>query len=154
MSAIRGVGFGLGAAYLYGKVFGFWFGVLSTAGQIIAYQLGIRPTRDYQPAARARIRMWQILAAVNRGVGYGVSGYISAWAAHENANAVGVGQKLGLVIGGITAVSGVFTSAIEWTADHVPEKRMRVFGLALILIGFVLQSLQYWVALFDVPVRS
>ena len=60
MSAIRGTGFGLGSAYLYGRIFGLAFGVMSTAGQAIAYQLGIRPTRDYQPAARARIRMWQI----------------------------------------------------------------------------------------------
>src|ERR1700716_49298 len=33
MSAIRGVGFALGAAYLYGGIFGATFGVLSTLGQ-------------------------------------------------------------------------------------------------------------------------
>jgi hypothetical protein len=31
---------------------------------------------------------------------------------------------------------------------------MGVFGVGLILIGFALQSLQYWVALLDVKVRS
>ena len=44
MSAIRGGGFGLGAAYLFGGPFGITFGVLSTADQVIAYRLGIRPT--------------------------------------------------------------------------------------------------------------
>ena len=83
-----------------------------------------------------------------------MSGYISAWAAHESANAIGVAMKLGLVIGGITAVSGVFTSAIEWAADHVPEKRMGAFGLVLILAGFALQFIQYWIVLFDVQAGS
>src|SRR5882724_10776031 len=39
MSAIRGVGFGAGAAYLYGVRFGITFGALSTLGQIVAYHL-------------------------------------------------------------------------------------------------------------------
>jgi len=51
-SAIRGTGFGLGAAYLYGGTFGTAFGVLSTVGQVVAYRAGIRPTLDYLPAAR------------------------------------------------------------------------------------------------------
>ena len=42
---------------------------------------------------------------------------------------------------------------VEWIADHVPEKRMGVFGVGLILIGFALQSVQYWVALLDVSIR-
>ena len=43
---------------------------------------------------------------------------------------------------------------VEWMADHVPEKRMGVFGVGLILIGFALQSVQYWVALLDVNIGS
>jgi hypothetical protein len=31
---------------------------------------------------------------------------------------------------------------------------MGVFGVGLILIGFALQSVQYWVALLDVSIRS
>src|SRR5579862_2022907 len=43
MSSIRGVGFVVGASYLYGAAFGATFGVLSTVGQVVAYQFGIRP---------------------------------------------------------------------------------------------------------------
>jgi hypothetical protein len=31
---------------------------------------------------------------------------------------------------------------------------MGVFGVGLILIGFALQSIQYWLALLDVNIRS
>ena len=153
MSAIRGSGFALGVAYLYGGTFGAVFGALSTLGQAVAYRLGIRPTIDYQPAARPRVTKYQTLAAANRAVGYAVTGYISALAAGQRADALGVGLKAGLAIGVVTAVAVPFTPFVEWSADHVPEKRMGVFGVGLIVIGFALQSVQYWLALLDVSVR-
>jgi len=153
MSAIRGVGFALGAAYLYGGTFGATFGALSTVGQVLGYRTGIRPTIDYQPATRPRLTKHQFLAAVNRTVGYAVAGYISALTAHQRANALSVGVKAGLVIGVVTAIASACTPFIEWSADHVPEKRMGVFGVGMILIGFALQSVQYWLALLDVSIR-
>jgi hypothetical protein len=154
MSAIRGCGFALGAAYLYGRTFGAAFGALSTVGQVIAYRAGIRPTLNYRPSTRLGLTKLQFLAGVNRAIGYAVAGYISSLTAHENANALSVGVKAGLVIGVVTVVAGAFVPFIEWTADHVPAKRMGVFGVGLILLGFTLQSFQYWVALLDVTVRS
>jgi hypothetical protein len=154
MSAIRGGGFALGATYLYGVTFGVTFGALSTVGQVVGYRAGIRPTINYQPAIRPRMTKLQFLAAVNRTVGYAVAGYISALTAHQRANALSVGVKAGLVIGVVTAIAGSCTPFVEWIADHVPEKRMGVFGIGLILIGFALQSVQYWVALLDVSIRS
>jgi len=153
MSAIRGGAFALGAAYLYGGTFGATFGALSMLGQVLGYQAGIRPTIDYRPAVRPRLTKHQFLAAVNRTVGHAAAGYISALAAHQRANALSIGVKIGLVIGLVTAAAGSCTPFVEWTADHVPEKRMGVFGIGLILIGFALQSVQYWVALLDVGVR-
>jgi hypothetical protein len=152
MSAIRGGGFALGAAYLYGAIFGVTFGVLSTVGQVVAYRAGIRPTIDYQPATRPRLTKRQFLAVVNRTVGYALTGYVSALAAHQ-PNALSVGLKAGLTIGVVTAIGSACVSFIEWIADHVPEKTMGVFGIGLILAGFALQSLQYWAALLDVSIR-
>ncbi len=83
MSAIRGCGFALGAAYSYGVPFGVTFGALSTLGQTIAYRIGIRPTVDYQPAIRPRTTRFQLLAAANRTVGYAVTGYVSSLVARE-----------------------------------------------------------------------
>jgi hypothetical protein len=153
MSAIRGSGFALGAAYLYGGTFGAAFGALSTAGQVLAYRAGIRPTIDYQPATRPRLTKRQFFAAVNRTVGYAVTGCVSSLVAQQPEHAIAVGLKTGLAIGVVTAIIGSCTPFVEWTADHLPERRMGVFGVSLILIGFALQSVQYWLVLFDVSVR-
>jgi len=152
MSAIRGCGFGLGAAFLYGAVFGIVFGFLSTVGQIIAYRIGIRPTLDYAPATRPRLTKHQFLAAVNRTAGYAIAGYLSALLSHQRARALTFGLEAGLAIGLVTAISTACTPFIEWMADHVPAKRMGVVGVGLILIGFALQSVQYWLTLLDVSI--
>lgn len=153
MSVIRGCGFGLGASWLFGARFGITFGVLSTLGQVIAYRVGIRPTVDYKPAARPRMSWFLLLAAANRTAGYAAAGYLSSLVARQPAHAIAVGLKTGLALGVVTAIVGTCTPFIEWTADHLPEKRMGVFGIALILIGFTLQSVQYWAIVLNVDVR-
>jgi len=153
VSAIRGFGYALGTAYLFGAIFGIAFGILSSVGQVIAYHAGIRPTVDYAPATRPRMTKFQFLAAVNRTVGYAAAGYVSALLGHQRSMALSVGLKVGLVIGIVTALSGFCTPLVEWAADHVPAKRMGVIGVGLILVGFALQSVQYWLTLLDVTVR-
>ncbi|HEY6328654.1 MAG TPA: hypothetical protein VI756_04910, partial [Blastocatellia bacterium] len=153
VSAIRGLGFGLGTAYSFGARFGITFGLLSTVGQLFAYQVGIRPGVDYKPATRPRLSRFQLLAAVNRTAGYAVAGYVSSLVAHQQDRAVAVGLKAGLVVGLVTAVVGACSPFIEWTADHLPARRMGMAGVILILIGFGLQSIQYWAILLNVPIR-
>jgi hypothetical protein len=149
MSAIRGAGFALGTAYLYGNRFGATFGALSTVGQVIAYRAGMRPTIDYLPAARPRLTKHQSIGVAIRTVGYAAAGYLSALISDRRANGLGIGVKLGLAIGVATAIASACMPFIEWSADRVPEKRMGVFGVGLIFIGFALQSVQYWVALLE-----
>ena len=153
MSAIRGCGFGLGAAAIIGPLGGIALGLLSTLGQIAAYRLGVRPDADYAPAARPRITRLQLLSAVNRAVGYAAGGYLSAILGHRSAEALAFGLKAGLAIGLVTAISSSFIPVVEWAADRLPEKRMGVAGVGLILAGFALQSVQYWLTLLDVSVR-
>jgi hypothetical protein len=153
MGAIRGCGFGLGSWYLFGATFGIAFGALSTAGQAIAYRIGARPDADYKPASRPRFTRFQMLAAASRTFGYTASGYLSSLFACEREHAIAVGLRVGLAIGVVTAIVGSCIPLVEWMADRVPARRMGVFGVVLILIGFSLQSVQYWVTLLDVPVH-
>jgi len=58
--------------------------------------------------------------------------------------------RVGLVTGIVTGVGAALNSYIEYYADNLPERWLGAFGIGLILCGFALQSLQYWLALFDV----
>jgi len=153
MSAIRGLGFALGATHTLGAAFGVTFGLLSTAGQAMAYRLGIRPTVGYKPATRPRVTRFQLLTAANRTVGYTLTGYVSSLVAHQPGQALAIGLRSGFVIGLVTAIVIPFSPFVEWTADHLPARRMGVYGVGLILAGFALQSVQYWLSLLDVGVR-
>ena len=61
--------------------------------------------------------------------------------------------RLGLVTGIATTLGTVLNPYIEYYADNLPEKRLGVFGIWLVLCGFALQSFQYWIAILDIPVN-
>ena len=58
--------------------------------------------------------------------------------------------RVGLVTGLVTGIMSAVNPFIEYYADNLPERRLGAFGIVLILCGFALQSLQYWLALLDV----
>ncbi|HEV3220289.1 MAG TPA: hypothetical protein VGZ48_11000 [Candidatus Acidoferrales bacterium] len=153
MSAIRGFGFAVGLTYLFGARFGITFGILGTVGQAIVYRFGVRPSLDYAPSTRPGITRYQFLAVVNRAVGYAIAGYVSALVGHQQARALTFGLEVGLMIGVITAIVSFCMPFIEWAADHMPERLMGVIGVGLILTGFVLQSVQYWVTLLGAKIN-
>jgi hypothetical protein len=150
-SAIRGCGFAIGASWHFGLEFGLIFGVIGTLSQIAAYSLGIRPTMNYAPAPRLQISRFQLLAVLNRAVGYGLLAWGCARFVHQ-PEPLDIGLRIGITFGAITLVLSAVTSTIEWGADQVPERRMGVFGVFLMISGFLLQSVQYWIALLNVPV--
>lgn len=152
MSAVRGCGYAIGASFLFGARFGITFGALSTVGQVIGYRAGVRPSVDYAPSPRPRMTTRLFLAVLNRTVGYTIAGYVSALVAHRREGAMAFGFKVGLLVGAITAIVTFCMPMIEWAAENMPAKRMGVIGVILILIGFALQSVQYWVTLFGVSI--
>jgi hypothetical protein len=137
---------------MFGWRFGLVFALLSTVGQTIAYRFGIRPTMDLL-VARPRITKRQALAALVRSLGYTAAGYLAGAVVHQRLLALGFAVKMGLTLGVVTALSHFTTPYVEWAAENLPDRRLGVFGLFLILIGFSLQSVQYWLAFFDVPVK-
>jgi hypothetical protein len=153
MSAIRGCGYGIGSAYLFGARFGITFGILSTVGQVVGYQFGVRPSMDYRPSTRPRMTMPLFLAVINRTVGYALAGYVSALVAHQREGAMAFGLKVGLLVGVVSGIVTFLMPYIEWRADNMPVRRMGVIGVAMILIGFALQSVQYFVTLIEAGVK-
>jgi hypothetical protein len=149
-SAIRGFGFGPGLYRILGLRFAIAFALLITIGQIFAYRRGMRPALDYVAARRPRLTRRQFWGTVVRTVGYIATALICSAFVHHVEHAWSFAIRVGLVTGVVTGVGVTVNPYIEYYADSLPERRLGVFGIGLILCGFALQSLQYWLALFDV----
>lgn len=151
-AAIRGFGFGIGLYRIVGLGFAASFAILITIGQIFAYSRGMRPAIDYAAYLRPRLTRRQFWGTVVRTCGYIVSALLCSGLVHHVNHALAFAIRVGLVAGVVTGVGATINPYIEYYADNLPERRLGAFGIGLILCGFALQSLQYWLSLFDVRV--
>jgi hypothetical protein len=149
-SAIRGFGLGAGLYRILGFGFAIVFAILITVGQIFAYSRGMRPAMDYVAARRPRLTRRQFWGTVVRTVGYIARALICSAFIHHVDHDWAFAIRVGLVTGIVTGAGVTVNPYIEYYADNLPERRLGAFGIGLILCGFALQSLQYWLALFDV----
>jgi hypothetical protein len=149
-SAVRGLGFGAGLYHMTGLGFAAAFAILITAGQSVAYLRGIRPAIDYTAARRPRMTRRQIWATVVRAIGYTITGLLCSLFIHHIDHSWLFAIRVGFVTGAVTGIGVAVNPYIEYYADHLPERRLGAFGIGLILCGFALQSMQYWLALLDV----
>ena len=149
-SAIRGLGFGAGLYRILGLGFAVAFAILITVGQIFAYSRGMRPAIDYVASRRPRLTRRQFWGTVVRTVGYIATALICSAFIHHIEHAWAFAIRVGLVTGMVTGVGVTVNPYIEYYADNLPERWLGAFGIGLVLCGFALQSLQYWLALLDV----
>jgi hypothetical protein len=149
-SAVRGFAFGAGLYRSLGLEFAIAFGTLITLGQVFAYSRGMRPAIDYVASRRTRLSRRQFRGTIVRTIGYIATALICGALVHRADHAWSFAIRVGLVTGLVTGVGVTVNPYIEYYADHLPERRLGAFGIALILCGFAMQSFQYWLALFDV----
>ena len=151
-SAIRGLAFGAGLHRHLGLAFATAFAILITAGQVIAYSRGMRPGMDYEAARRHRLTRRQIEGAIIRTAGYIATALLCSAVVRHVEHPWLFALRVGLVTGVVTAVGAMINPYIEYYADNLPERRLGVFGIWLVLCGFALQSLQYWLTILDVRI--
>jgi hypothetical protein len=149
-AAIRGFAFGAGLYRNLGLRFAVAFAILSTVGQVAAYACGMRPGIDYVASLRPRLTRRQFWATLARTLGYVATALICSTLVQHVEHAWAFAIRVGIVTGIVTGVGQTINPYIEYYADNLPERRMGVLGIGLILCGFSLQSAQYWLALFDV----
>jgi hypothetical protein len=149
-SAIRGFAVGVGLSRTVGFGFAIAFAILVTVGQVFAYSRGMRPATDYSAARRPRLTGRQLRGTIVRTFGYIAAALICSAFIHHVDHPWSFAIRIGLVTGIVTGVGVTINPYIEYYADNLPERRLGVFGIVLILCGFSFQSVQYWLALFDV----
>jgi hypothetical protein len=144
---------GLAAALTFDARFGIVFGLFSIVGLAVAYLLGFAPSQEYQPGTRPRFTRRKLAATCVRGAVIGVAGTLAGAVAREGAQGVVFGLEIGLVVAAVGAIVATLSPYVEWWADTLPAQRLGMGGALLVLVGFALQSLQYWATLLNVEVR-
>jgi hypothetical protein len=152
-SLVRAAGFAAGAYRVVGLRFAVAFGALIAAGQVVAYCRGMRPGMDYVAARRPRFTARQAVGTLARTVGYTAAALICGIFLQHLEHPWQFALRVGLVTGVVTAIGISFNPYVEYYADRLPERTLGSVGIALILCGFGLQSVQYWVSLLDVRIR-
>ncbi|HEX4536875.1 MAG TPA: hypothetical protein VH140_08010 [Candidatus Acidoferrum sp.] len=151
-SALRATGFAAGLYRMVGLRFAVAFAMLITGGQVIAYSRGMRPSLDYVAARRPRLSRRQFWGTVVRTLGYSAAALVCGIFAQHLEHPWRFAARVGVVTGLVTGAGIIVNPYIEYYADRLPQRALGALGIALILCGFALQSVQYWVALLDVRV--
>ena len=147
---LRAAGF---SAALYPQVglrFAIVYCILLTTGQVTAYAYGVRPSLQYTAKRGPKFTRVFLIAAVVRTIGYIAAALLCSAIVKHLEHPWLFATRLGVVTGLVTAVGMAFSPHVEYYADNLPQRRMGVLGVALMFCGFALQSLQYWLAVFDV----
>jgi hypothetical protein len=151
-SVIRAAAF---SAALYPQVglrFAILYCILLTGGQLAAYARGVRPSMQYTTSRGPEFTRALIISTVLRTVGYIVAALVCSAIVHRLDHPWLFATRLGVVTGVVTGIGMAFSPHIEYYADHLPQRLMGVIGVGLMFCGFALQSLQYWLAVFDVRI--
>lgn len=129
------------------------FGLFAAIGLFMAYAFRFSPSEEYQAAARPRFSRDKLLATCVRGLIIGVAGVLAGALTQDRMIGPVFGLEIGLIVAVVGGIVGTVSPFVEWWADNLPERRLGAFGALLVLSGFGLQSLQYWVVLLNIPVR-
>jgi len=150
-SAIRAGAFCLALYPQVGLRFAIVYGALLTFGQVLTYTRGVRPSLQYL-ASRPKVNRVLFWASLSRTAGYFASALVCSVFVRHLEHPLLFSMRLGVVTGVVTGVGMAFSPHIEYYADNMPQRRMGVVGVALMFCGFALQSMQYWLSIFDVHV--
>jgi len=151
-ASLRGLAFGA-ASWLSGtRAFAVLFGLLSAIFLIAAYQLAGSPGEVWAAQARPRVSKVTWMVFFSRGLAVGASSILAGLVTGVPGD-FALGLKIGLITGFLSGLANAFGPLVEWRADNLSPRRLGAFGTVLLLAGFCLQSVQYVLPLFNVPVR-
>lgn len=150
-SAIRACAF---SAALYPQVglrFAIAYAAFLIVGQVIAYMRGVRPSMRQRLAKPQVLRVFT-WATLLRTAGYFAAAMVCSVFVRHLDHPWLFAARLGVVTGLVTGVGMALSPHIEHYADHIPQRRIGVVGVGLMFCGFAMQSVQYWLVVFNVRV--
>jgi hypothetical protein len=149
-SAIRAAAFSTALYPQVGLRFALVYAALLTVGQVVAYSRGVRPSMRFMPASRPGLARTFFVTTALRTAGYIAAALACSVFVRHVEHPWLFASRLGIVTGLVTGLGMAFSPHVEYYADHLPQRRMGVVGVVLMFCGFALQSVQYWLAVFDV----
>jgi len=150
---LRGLIIGLAAVKPFGARFGLYFGGLSMIGLYIVYRHRFAPTYDYRAETRPVISRHRIKAPAWRAAAIGLAAILAGTLQGEGFRSVLLGLEIGATVMTVSFVVGILSPLVEWWADNLPERLLGALGVASILLGLFLQSIQYLIVILHLPVR-
>jgi len=146
---LRGLVLGLASIAIAGPEFGALFGIFSGLGLMFFYSMGFAPLDDYDGGHKPRITRHRALATLSRAVAVSVGGLLAGAITRHDGDWISLGLRLGVAAGTVSALVGLASPIIEWRIESMPDRRLGVAGLAMIMVGVLFQSVQYWAVVLD-----
>jgi hypothetical protein len=153
LALLRGFFLGAGAAWAFAIDFGLLFGLLTGTALLLAYWLGFSPSHEFESLKRPHLSRRRLLGAFVIAILLALAAVLANWIKPVSAQPLDFGLRYGLVVGLLGLLLGTLSGFTEWYTDNLPERRLGLLGICLIICGVIIQSVQYWVSLLDVPLR-
>jgi hypothetical protein len=150
---LRGFCLGAGAAWAFSIDFGLLFGLLTGTALLLAYWLGFTPGHEFESLRRPHLSRRKLLGAFLRAILLTLAAALASWIKPVSEQPLDFALRYGLVVGLVGLLIGTLSGFTEWYTDNLPERRLGLVGICLIICGVIIQSVQYWISLLDVPLR-
>lgn len=130
-------------------VLGLVMGALVFIMSMVLPRLKVSPTQLYNTGKKPQLTWRQVIIAFILMAVAITSGLVGASIAHGDARTIGFVIKFGLTFGFAIFVTSIISPVIEWYSDNLPPQSFGTAGVALFIIGFVIQSIPSFATIFD-----
>lgn len=131
----------------FNKSFGILFGLFGFAGLLLIYVTGIAPVKIYSAIGKPRLTLEGLRVSAIRAVTIAIAAILAGFLDEIKTDAIKFGIEIGFTVGAVSLTMGIISPYVEWWVDNLPEKKLGAFGAGLVVIGFLLQSVQYLIPL-------
>lgn len=144
--SVRAAALGVAGALTINRSFGLRFGILT--GGLMGFGYTVAATPNYPDSLQPGIDVPILVGAALRGLAVAIAALVAGiWSGQRAILMRSV--EIALVAGSLSAVLGSLSPTVEWWADNLPARRLGAYGAALVVIGSLLQSMQYLVLLLQ-----